>query len=297
VPLAVGSDTGGSIRIPSAFCGTAGLKPTFGQIGTAGVWPLAASLDHLGAMARDPADVGRLFAVMRDPLHRDATNLSTDPGAVDGFAGLTAGICPDLHVVPLAPAIQAAFESTVSTVAGLAGEIVEVPFPDAASIYPTFVTVQRPEALLSHTRAGLFPRRRDEYGPDVRGRLEAAELVTLPEYLDAIAARERLRATADALFERIDVLLSPVSACSPIPIGDVRTVHFGIERDLRELVMPYTVPQDLFGLPTCTVRAGFDELGIPIGIQFTARRGNDRAALAAAGALFAATPSVQDRWP
>src|SRR5262249_42318389 len=118
-----------------------------------------------------------------------------------------------------------------------------------------------------------------------------------PEYLDAIAARERFRATADALFEQIDVLLSPVSACSPIPIGEERTVHFGTERDFRELVMPYTVPQDLLGLPTCTVRAGFDELGIPIGIQSTARRGNDSAALAAAHALFAATPSVQQHWP
>jgi aspartyl-tRNA(Asn)/glutamyl-tRNA(Gln) amidotransferase subunit A len=311
VPLALGSDTGGSTRVPSAFCGTVGFKPTFGRINTGGVWPLAPSLDHVGAMARDPADAALLFEAIEDPLHRGAdagashrspaslrtADVSTSLGSVDGFAGLTAGVCPDLQLVPLAPAIQQSFETAVRTVSDIAGESVEVAFPDAASIHPTFVTIQSAEALQSHTRAGLFPRRRREYGRDVRGRLEAAEQVTLPDYLDAIAARERLRATAEALFERVDVLLTPVSACSPIPIGDERTMHFGTEHELRELVMPYTVPQDLLGLPACTVRAGFDELGIPIGVQFTARRGNDRAALTAAAALFAATPSLQERWP
>lgn len=314
VPLALGSDTGGSTRVPSAFCGTVGFKPSFGRISTTGVWPLAPSLDHVGAMARDPADAALLLEAIQDPLHRGAdagashrspgagaslrtADMGPSLGSVDGFAGLTAGICPDLHLVPLAPAIQQAFETAVATVAAIAGEIVEVAFPDAASIHPTFVTIQSAEALQSHTRAGLFPQRRREYGPDVRGRLEAAQPVTLPDYLDAIAARERLRATAEALFEGVDVLLTPVSACSPIPIGDERTMHFGTEHELRELVMPNTVPQDLLGLPACTVRAGFDELGLPIGVQFTARQGNDRAALAAANALFAATPSLQERWP
>ena len=93
------------------------------------------------------------------------------------------------------------------------------------------------------------------------------------------------------------MLLTPVAACSPPPIGDERVMHAGREREFRDLVMPYTVPQDLLGLPACAVRAGFDELGIPIGVQFSGRRWGDLHVLAGARAFADATPEVQGRWP
>jgi aspartyl-tRNA(Asn)/glutamyl-tRNA(Gln) amidotransferase subunit A len=288
VPVAIGSDTGGSIRVPSAFCGTVGLKPTYGRISTEGVWPLAPSLDHAGAMARTPADAALLFAVMdRGP--------STAPHRTLGE--LTVGICPDLHLVPPAPDVQVAFDAAVRTVGELGARVVEVALPGAETIFPTFGVIQRAEALRTHRNAGLYPGRRDQYGDDVRGRLESAEKVSLDDYLAATTTRERMRAAVAALFERVDLLLTPVSAGSPPPLGEETVFHAGREIDFRELVMTYTVPQDLLGLPACAVRAGFDALGIPIGVQLTGRPWADLDVLAAAEAFHAATPAIQGRRP
>jgi aspartyl-tRNA(Asn)/glutamyl-tRNA(Gln) amidotransferase subunit A len=289
VPLAIGSDTGGSIRIPSAFCGTVGFKSTYGRVNTEGVFPLAPSLDHAGAMARTPADVRRLFETMDDH------DRSVAPDRTLG--GLRIGICPDLHLVPPAPDVQSAFNAAVRTVGDLGAELVELALPGAETILPAFGVIQRAEVLRTHRRAGLYPDRRAEYGDDVRGRLESGESVTLEDYAAATAVRERVRAAVAELFERVDLLLTPVSAGSPPPIGEERVFHDGREIEFRELAMTYTVPQNLLGLPACAVRAGFDELGIPTGVQWTGRPWADLDVLSTAEAFFAATPGIQDRWP
>jgi aspartyl-tRNA(Asn)/glutamyl-tRNA(Gln) amidotransferase subunit A len=289
VPLAIGSDTGGSIRIPSGFCGTVGFKPTFGRVNTEGVFPLAPSLDHVGAMARTPADARLLFQAMDD---RDR---SVAPDRTLG--GLRVGICPDLHLVPPAPDVQSAFEAAVRTVGDLGAKLVELALPGAETILPAFGVIQRAEVLRTHRRAGLHPDRRAEYGDDVRGRLESGESVTLEAYVAATAVRERMRAAVAELFERVDLLLTPVAAGSPPPIGEESVFHGGREIEFRELAMTYTVPQDLLGLPACAVRAGFDDLGIPIGLQLTGRPWADLDVLSTADAFFAATPGIQDRWP
>ena len=302
VPLALGSDTGGSIRVPSTFCGTVGLKPTYGRVSAAGVFPLARSLDHPGPMARTPADVALLLQAIAgvdpgDPATEDVPLGDVSQELDVGLSGLRVGLCPDLHLVPLAPVVQSSFDVAVGAIQRLGGELVEVGFPDAGRIYDTFGVIQRAEALFSHTQAGLFPARRDEYGEDVRARLELATTVELSDYLAASAERQRLRAAFDRVFDQVDVLLTPLSAASPLPIGEERTVHLGQEIEFRELVMSYTVPQDLTGLPACTVRVGFDDLGVPIGAQFTGPRWGEARVLRAASALFEGTPEVQERWP
>jgi aspartyl-tRNA(Asn)/glutamyl-tRNA(Gln) amidotransferase subunit A len=302
VPLALGSDTGGSIRVPSAFCGTVGLKPTYGRVSAAGVFPLARSLDHPGPMARTPTDAALLLEAIagvdeRDPATEDAPLGNLEAEIAAGLTGMRVGICPDLHLVPLAADVDSAFQSAVASVEDLGGELVEVGFPDADRIYESFGVIQRAEALFSHTRAGLFPARKDEYGEDVLGRLELATKVALPDYLAASAERQRVRAAFDRILDHVDMLLTPVAAGSPLPIGEEKTVHLGKEIEFRELVMSYTVPQDLTGLPACTVRVGFDRLGIPAGAQFTAPRWGEGRVLRAAQALFEATPEIQKRWP
>jgi aspartyl-tRNA(Asn)/glutamyl-tRNA(Gln) amidotransferase subunit A len=117
------------------------------------------------------------------------------------------------------------------------------------------------------------------------------------EYLRAAAERQRLRAGFARVFREVDVLLTPVSAGSPVTVGDETLEHLGRTIELRELVMTYTVPQDLAGLPACAVRAGFDRLGIPVGVQFSGAEWRDATVLRAAQALWSATPAVQDRWP
>ena len=302
VPLALGSDTGGSIRVPSGFCGTAGLKPTYGRISAAGVFPLARSLDHPGPMARTPADAALLLSAIAgvdtdDPATEDVPAGDPAGSLLGGLEGIRVGLCRDLHVVPPAADVQAAFDRAVRTAAELGAELVELELPEAELAYPTFGVIQRAEALFAHVQAGLFPARRDEYGEDVRGRLELAERVQLSDYLAASADRQRLRAALARLFRHADLLLTPVSAGSPLPIGEERLVHLDRELEFRDLVMTYTVPQDLAGLPACTVRAGFDELGIPVGVQLTGQPWSEELVLGAANALFSATPEIQRRWP
>ncbi len=302
LPLALGSDTGGSIRVPAAFCGVVGLKPTFGRISGARAWPLARSLDHPGPMARTPADAALMLEALAgvDP---------DDPGTEDvplgdvrgelrrGAAGLVVGLCPDLHTVRLATDVQAAFDAAIQALEDAGASVVEVALPEAPLVFPAFGVIQRAEALDTHRRAGLFPARRGEYGADVLGRLEAATEVTVEEFLAASADRQRVRAGFARLFRTCDVLLTPISAGSPLPIGDEVVEHEGAELTFRELVMSYTTPQDLVGLPACAVRGGFDALGIPVGVQLTGPPWSEARVLRAAQALFEATPDVQARRP
>ena len=302
VPLAIGSDTGGSIRVPASFCGVVGFKPTYGRISAAGVWPLARSLDHPGVMARHPADAALLLEALagadpEDPATEDIPLGDVADALRAGVTGASVGVCPDLHVVPLPPDIRGVFDAAVQTVASLGGRIREIGLPGADTIYETFGTTQRAEALFTHTCAGLYPERAEEYGDDVRARLELAAEGVAHDYLGAAAQRQRLRASFARVFKEVDVLMTPVSAASPVSIDGEATVQVANNVDFRELVMSYTVPQDLVGLPACAVRAGFDELGIPVGVQFTGPAWSEAWVLGAAHAFYQATPDIQERWP
>lgn len=299
VPLALGSDTGGSIRVPSSFCGTVGLKPTYGRISSVGVFPLARSLDHPGPMARTPADAALLFSVVADPTVRHVSRHPEPPATIGTrcLRGLRMGVCRDLHLVPLAPEVNAAFQTMVGTATEHGAELVDVELPEASGVYDTFGRVQRREALHSHAQAGLYPARRSEYGKDVLGRLDMASSETHEDYVEAIAERERLRCAFHRVFDQVDLVLTPVTAGPPAPIGHDKVVHLGEEIEFRQLVMSYTVPQDLVGLPACTVRAGFDELGVPTAVQLTGAPWAEWRVLGAAQALFDATADVQSRWP
>ncbi len=302
VPLALGSDTGGSIRVPSAFCGTVGLKPTYGRISCGGVWPLARSLDHPGPMARSPADAALLLAAVAgvdpaDPATADVPLGDVEADLSRGVSGLAIGTSPDLELVELAPDVRSVLDDARRVLESGGARLVELAVPEAEIVYPAFGVIQRAEALDAHRRAGLFPARRAEYGADVLGRLESATEVTLESYLAASADRQRVRAAFARAFGECDLLLTPVSAGSPLPIGDETVEHGGREVTFRELVMSYTTPQDLVGLPACAVRAGFDALGVPVGLQLTGPPWSEALVLRAAQAFYDATPAIQSRRP
>jgi aspartyl-tRNA(Asn)/glutamyl-tRNA(Gln) amidotransferase subunit A len=280
-PLALGSDTGGSIRAPSSYCGVVGLKPTYGRIDLAGAWPLARSLDHAGPMARTPADAALYLEAL--------AGIEVPLG--DFEEGLRVGVCPDLHRFPLAADVQTAFDSAARALEELGARVVEVALPEAEVIFPTFGVIQRVEALRTHREAGLFPARRDEYGADVLGRLDLATGETLDTYVEATAERERVRAGFARLFQAVDLLLTPIVGTSPPTIEEQTIVDPGADAAFRESVMTYTTPQDLVGLPACAVRAGTDRLGIPVGVQLTGRPWSEGRVLRAAHAFHEATTS------
>ncbi len=191
-PLALGTDTGGSIRVPSAFCQVHGLKPTFGRVSLDGVWPLARTLDHAGPMARTPGDLALLLGVLAPVARR----VAAVPARV--------AVCPDLHGAPLEPQVAAAHEELALRLAA-----VEISFPEAELIVPAFRSIQLAEGHETHRSAGLWPSRADEYGADVRRRVELGAEVALPELLAAHADRETVRAAFGRLFEHADVLSRP----------------------------------------------------------------------------------------
>lgn len=292
VPLALGSDTGGSIRIPAAFCGVIGLKPTYDRVDVAGTFPLAPSLDHVGPMARRPGDARLLYRVLTGS-HRDIASNEREAG----LAKLRLGVCRDLHEVELADDVERVLLEMAAIAKDLGAEVVESELPAGELMRRTFATVQRAEALDTHRRRNLFPQRSAEYGSDVRSRLERAQEIDPHDYLGAAADRARIAARLAAVFDQVDLLLTPVSAASPVRVGETTIVHGGKQVDFRTVVLGATTPQNLAGLPSCALRGGFGRDGMPIGLQLTGPQGAEELVLAAVGSLFEATPATQDRRP
>ena len=276
VPLALGTDTGGSIRIPAGFCGVLGFKPTFGRVPAEGVWPLAPTMDTAGHMARTPEDLELAFGSHGAPLEH----------------GTTVVVCPDLEQVAPTPDRARVFDEAVGVFEGLGARVVERSLPAASLVPATFGAIQAGEAARVHREAGLWPARADEYGDDVRGRLSRAAEMDPARYVAAAQDRETLRAAFGALLADGALLLSPVSAVPPARSDDEVALDA-----FRSSVMPNTTPHNLAGIPSCAVRAGFDEDGLPVGVQIAAAPWRDAAVLGAVRAFYEATPEVQDRWP
>lgn len=291
VPVAVGSDTGGSIRIPACFCGVAGLKPTFGLISRTGGAALAPSFDTPGALARSIEDAADLVSAMSgtDPSDPGCANRSfrVDTQLSASLAGVRIGTSPGLVDIALDAGVALVLERAMSMLDELGAEVVEIDLPGASAMLEAFVPMQMAEAHDFHHRTmGLYPDRADDYGDDVRSRLDAAAVVSLGDYLSAQDDRRRIIASFDRQLQGIDAIISPISAVGPSRIDNSDEVVLNGEiRPFRDVVMRFTVPQNLTGLPTSIVRAGFDADGMPVGVQLTAGRWREDTAVAVAAAL------------
>jgi Asp-tRNA(Asn)/Glu-tRNA(Gln) amidotransferase A subunit family amidase len=279
VPACLATDTGGSIRIPSAYCGVAGIKPTLGSVPRQGVLPLAPSLDTVGVIAQHVDDLWPILRVLQR---------STDDGRPPGTSspssrlrGRTFGFAPALMTSHADASRLARYERAIAD-CGLAGvRLVEVSTPAAEVFRSVFAVIQGFEASKTHTQTlGLYPARKDEYGADVAARLEWAGTITRAEYEAAIRNAEALTVDLEASLERVDALLTPVALVAPPFLDDPDTVWVdGVPVAAREAVMGFTVPQNVAGLPAVTLPAGVTPDGLPFGLQVTCRRGDDLAAL------------------
>ena len=257
VDFALGTDTGGSTRIPAAFCGVVGYKPAYGRIPLDGVVPLAPTLDHVGILARTVAD-----AV-----------LVADIAAGDDPVPLPDTPPDDLRI-------------------GVVGVDLELPTVDAVH-----QTIQRTEALAVHRALGTWPAQAHLYGDDVRARLEHAETVTAEEADAAYRRRHELIETETERLADYDAILLPTAPCGPSTVADPdHVVVDGRRVPLRDAVMPSTFYANVVGFPAFSVPTGTDADGMPVGLQLLAVPARARRLAAAAAALavtipLAATPT------
>ncbi len=267
----LGTDTGGSIRLPSACCGLVGIKPTWGRVSRHGVFPLAESLDHVGPMARSAKDAAALLGVIAGPDPADPT---AAPIAVPdylatidrGIAGRTIGIDRAFIAAKASDEVAASIEAVVAVVERLGARIVPVTFPETKPILYGWHTECAVEAALAHR--DTFPARRAEYGDRLAALLDHGSRVSAFELAQAQQARRAFNGAVAAMFAPIDLLLVPA-----LPVAGPTLAHMatlGPDPDGILAIGPFTAPFDVCGYPTITLPCGANGRGVPIGFQFVA---------------------------
>ena len=291
------SDTGGSIRWPSAATGLTGLKPSWGRVSRYGVFELAATLDHVGVIARSVADAAVLLGAIAGSDPMDATALLEpvpDYSAMigQGVGGLRIGIDPAWNNDDVDCATRAVVSEAAELFRRLGAAVVEVEFPDVTQAIADWAPNCAVEAAVAHETT--WPARRDEYGPILSSVVEAGRALPGVDYQKILLRRLDLRGRFDMLFGGIDVLLIPVHPFAPLSLATIRTL--GEQPDLIAKLQRYTCPFDMTGHPTITLPGGFSEKGLPIAFQLVAAR-LDEATLLRAGAAFQDITSWHRRHP
>jgi len=260
----IGTDTGGSIRIPASLCGVVGLKPCLGRVSTDGAIPLSTTLDFVGPMARTVAEVALLFEVIATPEKNKRR-----PRAARG-KHLRLGIPKHFFLDVVSPDIQHAFESSLVTLKKLRAKLKEVSLPYLKETEHAGNQIAWAEATHYHQQAGWYPAHAADYGEDVRSRLEMGEKVSALEYLRALDLREKFIAGFHlALLENeVDALVTPTTPIAAPRIGEETISIAGKDHSTRALLLRLNRPANLGGLPAISVPCGLTPTGLPAGLQF-----------------------------
>ncbi len=271
--MAMGSDTGGSIRIPASFCGTVGIKPTFGRVSRYGVMPLDFSLDHMGPLTRTVRDAAICLGAIAGHDPRDETSSRQPvpgflpPGQVS-IQGLRIGIPENFYFERVDPEVEAAVRRMASAAANLGATLVPVRVPDIREL-----NVIARVILLAEASAAMekYLSRRENFGADVLSLLDQGRLIPATDYVNA----QRLRRVKQQEFRRIwrqaDCLLTP---CTPTPapkIGQTTITIAGESEDARLASTRLVRAINLLGLPALAVPCGVHTSGLPMGMQLIGR--------------------------
>ena len=245
---AIGTDTGGSVRQPAAFCGIVGLKPTYGTVSMRGVFPLSPSLDHVGPLCRNVTDTALLLQAIGDFDNLNPT-LDTKPKP-------RIGIVRSPFFDDLDPEIESAMNEALKLLRELSSDVLEIELPDT----PT--AVQAPEVYAVH--AQYFAETPELYGRWMRERLQLATEISDVAYNEACQELDRLRRSASDVFSQVDFLITPTSPVPPITINEALEMS---PSPAGELWLRNTRPFNAFGWPTISIPCGFTRAGLPIGLQ------------------------------
>ena len=287
VPAALGSDTGGSIRMPAHFCGVTGLKPTNGRVSRANAMPLSFTLDTVGPLARSAEDCGLVAAATMGPDPLDPTTdgapLWDAQAAKRAPLGMTIGIPKSFYVDDLEADVDKALDEAIATFRKLGARIVQVDLPDQTLISAAALIVIGVEALTIH--APWLRTRAADYSEQVRNRLMNGAAYSAVEYLEALRRRGPALAAHLEAIGKCDAILVPAVRVAAPTIAETDVgggpnadaVILGITRFMR--------PVNYLGLPSLGIPAGFGKSGLPIGLQLIGRPFRDET-LVALGAAF-----------
>ncbi len=279
--VALGSDTSGSIRIPAAFCGIVGFKPTYGRISKFGCFPEAWTLDHVGPMARSVADVALLLDALsgydqRDPGSLDAAPTTTADTLRTDCAGLTVGVVEDFYFTDVDDEIAGSVRAAIDALQQLGARVESVSLPGLRDTEWALTMIDTAETSTVHRR-NLRDRPQD-YGDDVRLLLECGELPSAVDYLEAQQLRRHLRDQVQAAFAGVDVLVGPTSPIRTPSVGEATAKLNGRDVDALENLIRLVGPSSLLGLPTLSVPCGLVD-GMPVGMQIIGAAGGEQAVL------------------
>ncbi|MFM0632206.1 amidase [Paraburkholderia xenovorans] len=268
---ALGTDTGGSIRLPSAINGVVGLRPTYGRVSNSGIVPLAWSMDTAGPMTRTVEDCALMFNAIVGP---DPTDPATAPVPVDdylsrlnsGVRGLRIGVVPHYFFSHLQADVKRAVEQALRTFEGLGAQLVEVDINHIEGNISAQLTIESAEPSTYHQKS--LRERPGDYGDDVRTLLEVGEMLLATHYLQAQRYRSVLRAEFIEAFKEVDVFVCPTLPFTATALGATTVViENGVEEDMLSAIMQFTGVPSLTGLPSLNVPCGFDSSGLPVGMQ------------------------------
>ena len=259
---AIGTDTGGSVREPAAFCGIVGLKPTYGRVSTRGVFPLSTSLDHVGPLCRNVEDTALLLQVIAGYDKFDPTSVDWP---VDSYTDvLKTNPKSRIGVVrrPFFDDLDSEIASTIDqALKQMNADVLEIELP------PTPAAVQGPEVYAVHAKH--FASSPELYGPWIQERLKQAALVDTVAYVEARRELDRVRRLIDDVFSEVDFVITPTTPVPPITIAEALSMS---PDPAGELWLRNTRPFNAYGVPTISVPCGFTRAGLPIGLQIAGAR-------------------------
>ena len=275
---AIGTDTGGSVREPAAFCGIVGLKPTYGRVSVRGVFPLSASLDHVGPLCRDVRDTALMLQAIAGYDKLDTTcvdwPVESYTDALTKTTKSRIGIVRRPYFDDLDHEIAIAIDNALKQISNLASDMLEIELP------PTPTAVQAPEVYALHAKA--FTATPELYAPWIRERLKQAAAVDTVSYIEARQHLDRVRREIDDVFAKVDFLITPTTPVPPITIKEALEMS---PDPAGELWLRNTRPFNAYGLPTISIPCGFTQAGLPIGLQISAASFNEAKLLAFAFAF------------
>jgi aspartyl-tRNA(Asn)/glutamyl-tRNA(Gln) amidotransferase subunit A len=272
----MGTDTGGSIRIPAAACGVVGLKPTYGELSTDGVVPLSTTLDHIGPICRSVEDAAIFYDVLRGAAMRPAAAL-TDPRAI------RLAIPRPYFLAMLDTQVAAAFDAACDRLREAGATLTDVSLPHAGDVAPIYLHIVLTEAAAYHAKT--LERRPEDYTPNTRIRLEMGRYILGEDYARALGGRELIRREVDAVLEGVDGLFLPALAI-PAPRIGIPTVKVGgAEEPVRNVMLRCTQAFNLSGHPAIALPCGATTEGLPIGGQIVGAYGDTAGLLRVARAV------------